>query len=258
VRAAAGAGGTPPLPAAAAVIFGSGLAALPNDAVVEANIPYRELGWPVSQVPGHANWLVVCRLGPDGVRLLLLFGRPHAYEGWSQEELRVPIDALAAWGVRRVLLTNACGALAPDVAPGTAVVADEVVDLVGAPRDGVPRLAATGADRAVRCVAGLTRHLAARRGRYVAVPGPHFETPAEVEWLSRLGDVVGMSAASEVRAGSANGQSLCVLALAVNRAGAAVGHDHVLAAAGELNATLATALPAILAAAWPRSFARVG
>ena len=74
----------------------------------------------------------------------------------------------------------------------------------------------------------------------------------------RLGDVVGMSAAPEVRAGAANGQSLCVLALAVNRAGAAVGHEHVLAAAGELGASLAAALPAVLAAAWPRAFVASG
>ena len=258
MRPTAGGGGTPPLPAAAAVIFGSGLAALPEAAVIEADVPYGRLDWPESQVPGHANRLVACRLGAGAPRLLLLFGRAHAYEGWAEEGLRVPMDALAAWGVRRVLLTNACGALAADVAPGTAVVVDEVVDLGGAPRDGVPRLAATSADRAARCVAALTPHLAARAGCYVAVPGPHFETPAEVAWLSGLGDVVGMSAASEVRAASTNGQSLCVLALAVNRAGASVGHDHVLAAAGALSSTLAAALPAILTAAWPRAFPQVG
>jgi purine-nucleoside phosphorylase len=258
VRDGFGGGGTPPLLAAAAVIFGSGLATMPKDALVEAEVPYDELGWPVSQVPGHGNRLVVCRLRTGAERVLLLCGRPHVYEGWSDEQLRVPMDALAAWGVRRVLLTNACGALAADVAPGTAVVVDEVVDLVAAPHDDAPRLAATKADRAARCVAALTPYLAARVGRYVAVPGPQFETPAEVAWLSRLGDVVGMSTAPEVRAGAANGQSLCVLALAVNRAGAAVGHDHVLAAAGELNTALAAALPAILAAAWPRAFAGVG
>jgi purine-nucleoside phosphorylase len=246
------------LPAAAAVIFGSGLAALPEDAVVEADIPYGLLGWPVSQVPGHANRLVVCHPGPGAPRVLLLLGRPHAYEGWSRKELRVPMDALAAWGVRRVLLTNACGALAPEVAAGTAVVVDEIVDLTAAPRDGVPRLAATRADRAARCVAALKPYLPVRGGRYVAVPGPHFETPAEVGWLSRLGDVIGMSAAPEVRAGLTNGQSLCVLALAVNRVGVSVGHDQVLTAAGGLSSTLAAALPAILTAAWPRAFPRVG
>jgi purine-nucleoside phosphorylase len=257
VRAAAG-GGKPPLPAAAAVVFGSGLATLPKEALVEAAVPYEDLRWPSSQVPGHANRLVACRLGAGGVRVLLLNGRPHAYEGWSDKELRVAMDALAAWGVRRVLLTNACGALAADVAPGTAVVVDEVVDLLSAPHDDAPRLVATKADRAARCVAALAPHMAARVGRYVAVAGPQFETPAEVAWLRRLGDVVGMSTAPEVRAGSANGQSLCVLALAVNRAGAAVGHEHVLAAAGELNAALAAALPPLLAAAWPRAFAAVG
>ena len=258
MRAAARGRATPLLPAAAAVIFGSGLATLPTAAVVEADLPYPELGWPVSQVPGHANRLVACRFGAGGVRVLLLNGRPHAYEGWSDRELRVPMDALAAWGVRRVLLTNACGALAADVAPGTALVVDEVVDLVSAPHDDAPRLAATKGDRAKRCVAALAPHVTARVGRYVAVAGPQFETPAEVAWLRRLGDVVGMSTAPEVRAGLANGQSLCVLALVVNRAGAALGHEHVLAAAGELNGALAAAFPSLLAAAWPRAFAAVG
>ena len=103
MRPVAGGGGTPPLPAAAAVIFGSGLAAVPADAVIEADVAYGRLHWPESQVPGHANRLVACRLEAGAPRLLLLCGRAHAYEGWSEERLRVPMDALATWGVMSLM-----------------------------------------------------------------------------------------------------------------------------------------------------------
>jgi len=238
--------------AAVAIVFGSGLAVVPDGLVVEQQIPYAELGWPVTHVDGHPNRMLVARRdAPDRQRILLLHGRPHRYEGWTDDELERPIADLARWGVARLVLTNACGALNERAAPGDAVVVEEVVDLQVAPGAEPPRLAATGGARAAACAGALSPWLRAVTGRYVAVPGPQYETPAEVRWLARFGDVVGMSTAPEVRAALRSGQSLVVVALVVNRAGWAAGHAEVVGTAARIAAGLGKALLPLTDVAWP-------
>jgi purine-nucleoside phosphorylase len=236
----------------AAVVFGSGLAALPPRARVSAELSYEELGWPCTAVPGHRNvlQLVEVEAGPSaGLRLALACGRPHAYEGWRPSELERPVRDLAATGVLRLVLTNSSGALRPAVTPGEVVVCTEVVDLQKPPEaDAAAVLAVCSEDAAAAVAAAVPP---ARTGAYVAVAGPQFETPAEVAWLAGYGDVVGMSAAPEVRAASAAGAACCLLALVVNRAAEAGSHDDVLARGGRLAGTLAAALGAVVTARWP-------
>jgi purine nucleoside phosphorylase len=88
-------------------------------------------------------------------------------------------------------------------------------------------------------------------GDYVAVAGPQFETRAEVAWLAGHGDVVGMSAAPEVRAARLAGAGCCLLALVVNRAAAVSSHEDVLVFAGRLATGLAAGLAGVLQARWP-------
>ena len=265
----------------AAVVFGSGLAGLPPGAEVLDEIGYAALGWPCTAVPGHANVLRLVRLTPGkggthggeeaavqgaGLRLALACGRPHRYEGWSEQELRAPVAALAAAGVRRFVLTNSCGSLRPAVRPGDVVACREVVDLQAPPPERPERLRVCpeteclAVATAVRAVvgAGPTRATgrgaaarAAHTGAYVAVAGPQFETPAEVEWLAGYGDAVGMSAAPEVRAARAAGAECCLLGLVANRAAAIGSHEDVLAVGAVLAEALAAALPAVIAARWP-------
>lgn len=232
------------LAAETAVVFGSGLAVVPAGAVVERELAYSSLGWPELGVEGHAGKLVVVTLG--GTRVLLACGRPHLYEGWSREELARPVSDLAAWGIRRLLLTNACGGLGARTPPGSVLVVDEVVDLQQAPPAEPEVLPASSPAWAARCVERLAPWFPVVRGRYVAVPGPQFETAAEAGWLASYGDAVGMSTAPEVRAAREHGLETAVLALVVNRSGAALGHREVLCAARGMAARLRDALPAIL------------
>ena len=237
----------------AAVVFGSGLAALPPDAAVVDELGYDELGWPATAVPGHGNVLQLVRLageGTPGLRLALACGRPHGYEGWAAEELERPVRSLAAACVSRFVLANSCGALRSAVEPGEFVVCAAVVDLQ-VPPDGCapPRLDVCPPAAAEAAAAAVVP--AARTGVYVAVAGPQFETPAEVAWLAGHGDVVGMSAAPEVRAARAAGAACCLLALVVNRAAAVGSHDDVLAFGGTLAGTLAAGLGAVVTARWP-------
>ena len=238
----------------AAVVFGSGLAGVPPAAVVRAEFGYRELGWPCSAVAGHRSvlQLVEVTIGEAaGLRLALACGRPHGYEGWAPEELERPVRSLAATGVSRFVLTNSSGALRPMVTPGDIVACTAVVDLQSPPVGAAPvGLGVCTAGEAAAVAAALAPS-PARAGVYVAVAGPQFETPAEAAWLARHGDVVGMSAAPEVRAARAAGAACCLLALVVNRAAAVGSHEDVLAFGGRLAGTLAAGLGAVVTARWP-------
>jgi len=238
----------------AAVVFGSGLAALPPAAVVRAELGYEELGWPCTAVPGHGNVLQLVELtagAAGGLRLALACGRAHGYEGWQPEQLERPVRTLAAAGVSRFALTNSCGAVRPAVTPGEVVACTSVVDLQAPPVGDAPlSIDVCGAAEAA-AVAAAMAPAPARTGVYVAVAGPQFETPAEVAWLARHGDVVGMSGAPEVRAAHAAGAACCMLALVVNRAAAVSSHEDVLAFGGRLAGILAAGLGAVVTARWP-------
>jgi purine-nucleoside phosphorylase len=237
-----------------AVVFGSGLAGLPPAAVVKAELGYEELGWPCTAVPGHRNVLQLVELtaGDDaGLRLALACGRPHGYEGWPQEALERPVRSLTAAGVSRFVFTNSSGALRAAITPGDIVVCKAVVDLQVPPLTESPlRLGVCCAEEAA-AVATAVAPSPVRTGVYIAVSGPQFETPAEVAWLAHHGDVVGMSAAPEVRAARAAGAGCCLLALVVNQAAAVGSHEDVLACGGRLAGTLAAGLGAVVRARWP-------
>lgn len=244
-----------------AVVFGSGLAAVPHGSLIERQFALADFGWPAPAVAGHGSTLVLARLqdragngggrNARGVRVALVHGRPHLYEGWSEAELERPVADLAAWGVRRFLLLNACGGLAEGIAVGDVVVGTELVDLQAPPDDEAPRLAVCDPAAAARVAAALAPSMPAKTGVYVAVPGPQYETPAEVAWLARHGDVVGMSTAPEVRAARRAGAELCLLSLCVNRSAAVGSHHEVLATAARFRARVGGALAAVLASCWP-------
>jgi purine-nucleoside phosphorylase len=238
--------GAEPIPVA--VVSGSGLATVPDGYRVEDEQAYGEVGWPATDVAGHPNRLLVAR-SPHGERAFLACGRPHPYEGWSGEALERPLSDLALWGVRTVVLTCAAGGLTEAAAPGTLVVVDEVVDLQSPHAGGEPSLlAATAPALAARAVGALRSHVPAVRGRYAAVWGPQYETPAEAAWLAGLADVVGMSGAPEVRAARYLGLTAVMVAAVVNRSSGAMDHEEVLAAGARLQSNLQAALASLMAA----------
>ncbi|HEX5642795.1 MAG TPA: hypothetical protein VFZ86_10740 [Thermoleophilia bacterium] len=239
----------------AAAVYGSGLWALPAGGCVEDEVSYDALGWPSGAVPGHQNVLRLARVPvADGreLRLALACGRPHRYEGWTDEELETPVRALAAAGVSRLVLTNTCGALRPGAAVGGVVTCSAVVDLQRPPGGDAPeRLSLCAHEDAARVASALGAGAAPVAGTYVSVCGPQFETPAEVAWLAGYGDVVGMSAAPEARAAAQSGVECVLLALVANVAAAVSSHEEVLAAGGRLARLLAAGLAIAVTARWP-------
>lgn len=191
-----------------ALVLGSGFHHALATMTIEQRIPYAKLaGFPPVGVSGHAGELVFGRLG--GTPVIALSGRAHFYEGHTMERVTFAIRALAEFGIRDLLLTNAAGGVNRNFCPGDFMVLTDHINFMGAnPLCGEalagrprfvdltqvydPKLSAL-LQRAGRAV--KTR---LRRGVYLAVSGPTYETPAEVRAYARLGaDAVGMSTVPE-------------------------------------------------------------
>ena len=163
---------------------------------------------PLPSVAGHLGNVLVGDLG--GRRVAMLQGRFHFYEGHDLETVTFPVRVLKALGVRTLILTAATGGINPSFRPGDLVCLSDHINLLGVnplrgserrpPRPPVPRhdrRLCPGAPRPRPSEAralGLTLH----EGVYACLPGPSYETPAEIRMLRGLGaDVVGMSTVPE-------------------------------------------------------------
>lgn len=195
-----------------AMILGSGLGVLSeliSDPVV---IPYHDLPeWPLSTVEGHAGNLVIGEL--EGQEVLVMNGRLHYYEGYSLQQIALPIRVLDRLGVEILIVTNAAGGINQAFEPGNPMLITDQINLLGMagpnPLRG-PNVDEFGIrfpdmsqvyDRKLSQIArevarelGITLY----EGVYVSLAGPSFETPAELRFLQAIGaDAVGMSTAPE-------------------------------------------------------------
>jgi purine-nucleoside phosphorylase len=255
----------------AGVILGSGLAGFGDRLVNKTVIPYGEIPeFPVSRVAGHPGRLVVGELeGPKGrVAVAALQGRVHAYEGWSGDEVAFGARVLCALGVKSLVVTNAAGGIDPSLEPGDLARITDHLNLSGvSPLTGEnderlgPRFPDM-TDAYHPCLAELLDLCAAklriplRRGVYAAMPGPSYETPAEVRMLRALGaDLVGMSTVHEVIAARHMGVPVAGISLVANRAAGLAGqplsHAEVQEVASRVGERLADLLAAYLPIATP-------
>jgi purine-nucleoside phosphorylase len=239
----------PPL---AVVGLGSGLGGLADALGDVLRVPYADLpGLRAATVPGHRGCLTLGTWAQ--VRVLVLEGRLHRYEGLAWEEVTRPIRLAAALGARVALLTNSAGGIRADFAPGTLVALRDQVDWTRpwawrGPARPSPYSARL---RGVLARAAEAAGLALFEGVYGAVTGPCYETPAEIHALRACGaDVVGMSTAREAEAGAAAGLECAAVSCVTNRAaGLAAGrlhHEDVLASAAACAEKLATLVAAFL------------
>ncbi len=253
--------------AAVAVQTGSGLA--PPALEERRTIVWDELpGMPPPTAPGHRGALHHGLL--RGVPTIVLEGRLHAYEGWTPTEVVRPVRALGVLGVRRLVLTNAVGGVREDLRSGDVVRILDHLNLTGAdPLGGIhdPRFGdrfVVTAGRSHDAELGrLADEVAAQlgiplhRGVYAGVPGPTFETPAQVRMLRALGaDVVGMSTVHEVAAATQLGMSVLVLSFVANPAGVVASgrtaEEEVLAAGGTLGDVVARLVEEVVARLGPK------
>ena len=192
------------------VILGSGLGNAAAAITDRVAIPYDELPhFARSTAHGHSGQLVCGLL--EGVPVVVMEGRQHAYEGYPLSQITFPIRVLKRLGAEMLIVTNACGGLNPQYRTGDLMVIEDHINLIGDnPLIGIndERLGPRFPDMSAPYTAHLVddalavarrENFVAHRGVYVAVTGPNLETRAEYRFLRTIGaDVVGMSTVPEV------------------------------------------------------------
>ena len=253
----------------AAVVLGSGWTPA-ADAIgaADAEIPLAELGgFPVSTVPGHTPTVRSVAAGP--VRVLVFLGRVHLYEGHPVATVVHGVRTAVAAGCQVVVLTNAAGGIRAGYQVGQPVLIADHLNLTGrSPLSGAPPPEGYGSryvdltDLYSARLRALARQADAdlAEGVYAAMPGPHYETPAEIRMLATVGaDLVGMSTVLEAIAARHLGAEVLAISLVSNLAAglgpSGLDHAEVVAAgqaaAGRMGALLAGLLPGILPAERP-------
>jgi len=193
-----------------ALVLGSGLGAFADDLTAAAHIPYEKIPeFPRSTAVGHAGRLVIGKV--ENVAVATMQGRVHLYEGYSAKEVAFPMRVLGRMGIRAAILTNAAGGINTDFKQGALVVIRDHINMQGAnpligPND--ERLGPRFPDmtqaywkpyREIALLEAKRLGIAAHEGVYAALPGPSYETPAEIRYLRTIGaDLVGMSTVPEV------------------------------------------------------------
>ena len=246
------------------LILGSGLGAWADRLDHATKLDYADIpNFPPSAIHGHQGRLVIGDRA--GVRCVAMQGRVHMYEGHSAATVAFPARVLIALGAKVLIVTNAAGGLDPKWPPGTLMLIRDHLDMLRdhalrGPND--ERLGPRFPDmtkayapelRALVKQAAASAKITLEEGIYVAMPGPTYETPAEVTMLRGLGaDATGMSTVPEVVVARHMGARVIGISCITNHAAGITGHElshqEVTETAARVRTTFEGLLDAILAA----------
>lgn len=208
-------------------------------------------GFHTSGVPGHSGTLRSIRLA-TGKHALIIGARTHFYEGRGVRAVVHGVRTAAAAGAEVMILTNGAGGVDPAFKAGEAVLISDHLNLTAAsPIEGANFVDLT--DLYASRLRDLAREAepSLQQGVYVQLPGPHYETPAEIHYLRTIGgQIVGMSTALEAIAARAAGMEILGLSLITNPAagmGDPLDHAEVLEAGRAAEPRLAEILSRIVA-----------
>jgi len=236
-----------------AVILGSGLGDYASTCENTKSVKYTDLpGFPASTVTGHAGEFVSGDKG--GHRIIIMNGRFHMYEGFPLDQIALPIRVLRLLGVRNLIITNAAGGVNLNYHPGDLMIITDYINLTGrSPLTG-PNLDEFGPrfpdmtrvfDRELRMICleqALEMKVNIREGVYCCMPGPCYETPAEIRMIRLLGgDAVGMSTVPDVMTAAHAGMRVlgisCITNLAAGILDQPLSHEEVLEAGRKIGKT---------------------
>jgi purine-nucleoside phosphorylase len=246
------------------LVLGSGLGAFADSLTDSTRIPYTKIPtFPLSTAIGHAGQMVI---GESGVvPVAAMQGRVHLYEGYSAQEVAFPMRVFGRMGIRAVILTNAAGGINLNYQQGALVLIRDHINLQGSnplvgPNDDrfglrfpdITQAYAKSYRELAREEAGklgMTLH----EGVYAALPGPSYETPAEIKYLRTIGaDLVGMSTVFEVIAARHMGIKVLAISCVTNMAAGILdkplSHQEVM----ETGERVKTSFEALLRALLPR------
>jgi len=243
-----------------AVVLGSGWAPA-ADAIgpAEAEAPLTELGgFPEPTVAGHTPTVRSVRAGP--LRAAVFLGRVHSYEGLPPATVVHGVRTAVSAGARTVVLTNAAGGIRSGLEVGQPVLISDHLNLTGksplsGPAPSVGQRFVDLTDLYSPRLRALAREAdpSLAEGVYAMLPGPHYETPAEITMLGRLGaDLVGMSTGLEAIAARQLGAEVLGISLVTNLAAGLAGHGLSHAEVVEAGRASAARMGALLAGILPR------
>jgi len=193
-----------------ALVLGSGLGGFADELTDATRIPYQKIpDFPRSTAIGHAGLLVIGKA--EGIAVAAMQGRVHLYEGYSAREVAFAMRVFGRIGIRSAILTNAAGGINPELKQGALVVIRDHINLQGSnpltgsnderfgPRFPDMTQAYWRSYREIALAEAKRLGIEPHEGVYAALPGPSYETPAEIRYLKTIGaDLVGMSTVPEV------------------------------------------------------------
>jgi purine-nucleoside phosphorylase len=227
-----------------AVVLGSGLGGVADAVQDGVEIHYPEIPHFVgSTVEGHEGKLIIGSCG--GVDVVLMKGRFHFYEGYSMEEVTLPVRVFKLMGINSLILTNAAGGTAPHLSPGSLMAITDHINMMGenplrGPNDERfgPRfqdMTAVYAPAYIEAAHEVARELGVVlfEGVYMGLRGPSYETPAEIRMIRKLGgDAVGMSTVPEATVARHCGMKVlaisCITNVAAGMTAAEIDHSEVM------------------------------
>jgi len=245
-----------------AIVLGSGLGDFTESLQDAVSIPYTDIpDWPASAVVGHAGKLVVGAIA--GKRVAALSGRAHFYEGHAMLVATFATRVIGLLGIRTVILTNAAGGINLNFKPGTLMVIDDHINLMGTnplvgsnddrfgPRFPDMTEAYSKRLREIADQAAAARGVSIAHGVYVALHGPSYETPAEIRYLRTIGaDAVGMSTVPETIVARHMGMEVLGISCITNPAAGVLPkplvHDEVMEVARRVRGEFSKLLEAVI------------
>lgn len=212
------------------IVLGSGLGGFGEKIDIVTTVSYNDIpGFPYSTVEGHIGRFIFGYL--DNIPVVVMQGRVHYYEGYTMEQVVMPVRIMGMLGIKKLLLTNAAGGLNYNFQPGDFMIIKDHISsfvpsaLIGKNNDKLgerfPDMSQVYNAELINSVKGVSRKLDIdiKEGVYIQLSGPNYETPAEVRMCRILGaDAVGMSTACEAMAAKHMGIKVCGISFISNLA----------------------------------------
>lgn len=221
------------------IILGSGLGNLADIIKEKQEIDYKDIpNFPESTVKGHKGKLVLGKI--NGIEILAMQGRFHYYEGYSMKEVTYPLFCMKELGIEKIIVSNAAGGINRSFEQGDLMIITDHINLFGdnpligknderfGPRfcDMSEPYSYDLIDKAKNIAKDLCINY--KKGVYVGVTGPYYETAAEIRFLSTIGaDAVGMSTVPEVIAANYLGMNVLGISVITNMATGIAHKKHI-------------------------------
>lgn len=244
-----------------ALVLGSGLGDYAKNIDVVAEVSYTLIkGFPVSTVAGHDGKFVFGTVGDK--KIVAMKGRVHYYEGYKMEDVVLPMRVMKMLGATKVILTNAAGGMDDDMNPGDfMMITDHISCFVPSPLIG-PNLEKLGTrfpdmsqvyslelQKKIEDAAQALQ-IPLKKGVYIQLTGPQYETPTEIQMMRKFGNACGMSTVVEAIAARHMGLEICGISLITNKAAGLskvqLNHEEVKAAADKAAADFEKLVSALI------------